>query len=128
MPHYKYPTSPSDSVLISRGQNHGRRLRSSNLPLSPIQELPRRGHTVRRNLSIIMDNQDQDQDPTAEAIHSLTKQLHALSVKLDPFKGTESENIDDFIKDFNNYVTNTGQTSEEDKKQVLQTHLKNNFK
>ena len=75
-----------------------------------------------------MDNQDQDQDPTAEAIHSLTKQLHALSVKLDPYKGTESENVEDFIKDFNNYVTNTGQTSDEDKKQVLQTHLKDSAK
>ena len=63
-------------------------------------------------------------DPTAEAIHSLTKQLHALSVKLDPFKGSDTENVEDFIKDFNKFVNNTGQTEEEDKKQVLQTHLK----
>ena len=49
-------------------------------------------------------------DPTAEAIHSLTKQLHALSVKLDPFKGSDTENVEDFIKDFNKFNNNTGQT------------------
>ena len=124
MPKYKYPASPTDNILIARGARHGRRLRSSDSPLSPIPELPQRGRQVRRNLSLIMANQEQEADPTAEAIQSLTKQLHALSVKLDPFKGLESENISDFIKDFNNYVNNTGQTSEEDKKQVLQTHLK----
>ena len=128
MPQYKYPASQSDSVLITRGERHGRRLRSSNLPLSPLQELPRRGHSVRGNLSIIMDDNAPDPDPTADAIHSLTKQLHALSVKLDPFRGSESENVEDFIKDFNSYVTNTGQTSDEDKKQVLQTHLKDSAK
>ena len=95
MPKYKYPASPTDNILIARGARHGRRLRSSNSPLPPIPELPERGRKVRRNLSIIMDNQQQDADPTAEAIQSLTKQLHALSVKLDPFKGLECENIDD---------------------------------
>ena len=63
-------------------------------------------------------------DHTAEAIHSLTKQLHALSVKLDPFKGSEAENIEDFIKDFKKFVNNMGQTEEDDMKQVLQSHLK----
>ena len=66
----------------------------------------------------------EEPDHTAEAIHSLTKQLHALSVKLETFKGSETENVDDFIKDFKKYVTNTGLTDEEDKKQVLQSHLK----
>ena len=63
-------------------------------------------------------------DDTATAIQSLTKQLHALSVKLDIFKGTESENVEDFIKDFNAYLTATGLIEEEDKKQVLKSHLK----
>ena len=65
-----------------------------------------------------------DDQTTAGAVRSLTKQLHALSVKLDPFKGSDTENVEDFIKDFTKYVASTGQTEEEAKKQVLQYHLK----
>ena len=96
----------------------------------PVQDLLRRGHNIRsdfhnnhRDLGIMADDQT-----TAGAVRSLTKQLHALSVKLDPFKGSDTENVEDFIKDFTKYVTSTGQTEEEDKKQVLQSHLKESAK
>ena len=118
------PGHPSNNIRIAGTARRGPRLRSHRGALSPVQDLPRRRHNLRTEHYNIQRNINAMDNETAGAIKSLTKQLHALSVKLEPFKGNETENVEDFIKDFNKYVINTGQTAEEDMKQVLQTHLK----
>ena len=74
----------------------------------------RRRSNSESNISTATEEEEIMADETATAIQSLTKQLHALSVKLDTFRGTESENVEDFIKDFKTYLTATGLTEEED--------------
>ena len=118
------PGHLSANIRIAATARRGPRLRSHLGPASPEQDLPRRRHNRRRDHHNTNRDIGTMDNATAGAIKVLTKQLHALSVKLEPFKGNETENVEDFIKDFTKYVDNTGQTAEEDKKQVLQTHLK----
>ena len=118
------PGHLSANIRTASTARRGPRLRSHLGPASPEQDLPRRRHNRRRDHHNTNRDIGTMDNATAGAIQVLTKQLHALSVKLEPFKGNETENVEDFIKDFTKYVDNTGQTAEEDKKQVLQTHLK----
>ena len=83
--------------------------RSSSVssPLSPLPSLPPRGRKRKAinfgpiapvpNFNEYFEEIMQAQD-TATAITALAKQLTALSVKLDPFRGNPSENVEDFIK------------------------------
>ena len=108
--------------------------RSSDItsPLSPIPPLPPRGRKRKAinftpvapvpNFNEYFEEIMQAQD-TATAITALAKQLTALSVKLEPFRGGLNESVDDFIKDFKAYKTITGR-NEDDAKQILKSHLK----
>ena len=62
---------------------------------------------------------------TPNAIRSLTTNINALTLKLEPYTGDESgTKIQEFISDLRKYLEATGKSSECEKKQVLRMHLK----
>lgn len=66
---------------------------------------------------------------TAKALRSLTAGLKALSLKLESYSGDlDNDRIEDFVAHLNRFLEVTGKTSDPEKKQILEMHLKGSAK
>ena len=64
----------------------------------------------------------------ANAVASLAQHMNALTARLDDFSGTETENVTDFITDFQRYCEHLGQDTSEERKIILSSRLKKDAK
>ena len=97
----------------------------------PIHVYPTR-HRVRQlgadsieDYENILDNLFSDNNPnmavTPDVIAKLGKRLGAMWVRLEPFDG--SQNVSDFFKDLQRYLSQTGNTTDQEKLDTLISHI-----
>ena len=72
-------------------------------------------------LESLFSNNDPTMAVTPDDIAKLGKCLGAMWVRLEPFDG--SQNVSDFFKDLQRYLSQTGNTSDEEKLDTLISHI-----